>query len=77
MKECISLLGPGALEDLGPSLQHLYNKKPADMELADFFEVTKAFANWPFRPQILHDFYAESEYSVLTTDAKGPDGGRV
>lgn len=67
LKEGLAILGPGALDDLGLSLRPLLNKRPADMTLEDFFLITKAFGAWPFRPEHLHDFYAESDYSLANT----------
>ena len=66
LKEAIGILGPGAQFDLTPKLDPaLLKKAPTEMKLEEFEEVTRVFAAWPFKPDILHDFYEEF-------DAPGP-----
>lgn len=60
LHEAIGILGPGAQGDLCPKLDpSLLKKSPTEMRLKDFEQVTRVFAAWPFKPDILHDFYEE------------------
>lgn len=55
----LGMLGPGSLEDLGPKLSDILHIKPIDMTLSHFIRIAKAFHEWPFKPEMLHDFYDE------------------
>lgn len=67
LKEAIGILGPGAQADLVPKLNEtMLSKAPTEMKLEDFEEVTRVFAAWPFKPDILHDFYEEFDAPTAT-----------
>lgn len=68
LRECLQLLGPGAKDDLGPALKHLMHKRPVELSLAELYEITEQFAMWPFKPEMLHDFYVESESMLSSTN---------
>lgn len=58
--EALGNLGPGAPQDLAPRLApEILTKTPADMSMDEIYAVVEAFAKWPFKPDILHDFYEE------------------
>jgi len=59
LHEAISILGPGASQDLIPKITDaaLLERAPTEMTVEDFATVTRVFAMWPFKPDILHDFY--------------------
>lgn len=59
LHEAISILGPGASQDLITKIKDeaLLNKAPTEMTVEDFATVTRVFAMWPFKPDVLHDFY--------------------
>lgn len=59
VKETLSLLGPGAAEDLGPKVSDLLQRTPGDLTLPEIMRITEAFELWPFKPEFLHDFYEE------------------
>lgn len=40
------------------------------MSLEDLFCITTAFAEWPFKPEVLHDFYAEREPTIADSAKK-------
>lgn len=69
LRECLHLLGPGAKDDLGPQLRPILAKRPVDLTIDELYKITEAFAMWPFKPEILHDFYAESESMLSSTNA--------
>lgn len=61
LSECISVLGPGANIDLASQLSpEILEKSPSELELNDFIHIADLFDKWPFKPDILHDFYEES-----------------
>lgn len=66
LTEALGILGPGAQVDLAAKLPApLLKKAPWDMNLQEVEAVVQAFADWPFKPDMLHDFYEEF-------DAPGP-----
>lgn len=58
LKECINLLGFGAYEffsgyDSFKKIEHL---PPSELSYLDFFELSKIFYEWPFKPDVLLSF---------------------
>lgn len=67
LHEALGILGPGAQTDLASKLDAaLLKKSPAEMKLEEFKEVTRVFGAWPFKPDILHDFYEEFDAPPTT-----------
>ncbi|ODQ68155.1 S-adenosyl-L-methionine-dependent methyltransferase [Nadsonia fulvescens var. elongata DSM 6958] len=62
LRDSLLVLGAGA-GDWFPSRlpADLLDKPPKDMEVSHFMTITEVFAKWPFKPEILHDFYDEQE----------------
>lgn len=48
--EGLKFVSPGALEDLGPKLQHLAHKTPRDLTADEFKYIVDVFEKWPFKP---------------------------
>ena len=66
LKQNMSLLGAGAEQDLAPEIEDLLHKKPVELTLDETKRVVRAFARWPFKPEILHDFYEDESFTVTT-----------
>lgn len=64
LSEALATLGPGAPEDLLPKLKDIADLKPRNMSLEQIMRVVEAFELWPFKPEILHDFYDDTTKSA-------------
>lgn len=66
LREAITVLGAGAYDDLTPNLpEDLLDTKPRDMTLDQLKLVTAEFESWPFKPDLLDDFYEEDVASSV------------
>lgn len=60
LKEAINLLGAGAYDDLIPKLDpSMLDTTPRDLTLQQLKDIAAAFEAWPFKPDLLDDFYEE------------------
>ncbi|KAA8896750.1 hypothetical protein TRICI_006835 [Trichomonascus ciferrii] len=60
LREAINLLGAGAYDDLIPKLDpSMLDTTPRDLTLQQLKDVAAAFEAWPFKPDLLDDFYEE------------------
>ncbi|PRT56422.1 Mitochondrial transcription factor 1 [Wickerhamiella sorbophila] len=60
LRASLNTLGPGGSDDLAEPLKDLLDKVPTDLTIPELERIVKAFVNWPFRPDFLHNFYEEA-----------------
>ncbi|AMD18550.1 HBL352Cp [Eremothecium sinecaudum] len=62
LRDTLEILGHGASEYLRPRLKDtLLSLRPMDLTVEDFSTIAREFANWPFKPTSLIDFYEPTE----------------
>lgn len=59
LRQSLNSLGPGALEDLNPQLEDILHLKPIELNREQLLRITEVFWRWPFKPELLMDFYEE------------------
>lgn len=59
LRQSLNSLGPGALEDLNPQLEDILHLKPIELNREQLQRITEVFWRWPFKPELLMDFYEE------------------
>lgn len=60
VQDAISTLGAGALQDIGPKIgDDILKLCPRDLTLNQLKVIVDAFDKWPFKPDLLHDFFEE------------------
>ncbi|CAN6675116.1 mitochondrial transcription factor 1 [Trichomonascus vanleenenianus] len=64
--DSLSTLGAGAYDDLAPQLPaEMLEMTVRDLTLDQLKLVVEKFEMWPFKPEILHDFYSSGENSNI------------
>uniref|UniRef100_A0A060TD45 rRNA adenine N(6)-methyltransferase n=1 Tax=Blastobotrys adeninivorans TaxID=409370 RepID=A0A060TD45_BLAAD len=57
LRESLAILGPGALEQLGPQVEDILETPPRDLPMEQIYRVVRVFHEWPFKPDVLFDFF--------------------
>lgn len=57
LRESLAILGPGALEQLGPKVEDILETPPRDLPMEQIYRVVQVFHEWPFKPDMLFDFF--------------------